>query len=146
MQKRNKFHIWWECVCYIWWKYHTWSSATGRVANWHPQMLHHEPAQNTHKGHTTTILRLPANDRATETLQKVCPTGCGNSQAACFELWAPQEPDIKVALLNKFHSPALEEWIHFLALINTLVSSTMYVMLGGWQYKLVIPLIIKEVN
>lgn len=23
-----------------------------------------------------------------------CPTGYGNSQAACFELWAPQEPDM----------------------------------------------------
>lgn len=76
------------------------------------------------------------------------PPRRGNARAAYSELWAPQEPDIKVALRNKFHSPAPEEWIHSLALVNTLVSSNMYVMLGGrgWQYKLFIPLITKDIN
>ena len=59
------------------------------------------------------------------------PPRRGNAQAAYSELWAPQEPDIKVALWNKFHSPAPEEQMHSLALVNTLVSSNMYVMLGG---------------
>lgn len=74
------------------------SPASGRVTDWHPQLLHSEPARSTHKGHTT-ILRRPASDRVTQ--WEDCPTGYGNSQAACFELWAPQEPDIKVALLNQ---------------------------------------------
>lgn len=137
MQKRNKFHIWWECVCYIWWKYNTWIFCH-RESHWlistaaapwtsmiHTQSSHHHYPQ------------APSQWQS-DTVGEDCPTGYGNSQAACFELWVPQEPDIKVALLNKFHSPAPEEWIHFLALINTLVSSNMYVTLGGWQYKFVI--------
>lgn len=66
MQKRNKFHIWWECVCYIWWKYNTWISCV-KESHWLTSTaLHSEPARSTHKGHTTTILRRPASDRVTQ--------------------------------------------------------------------------------
>lgn len=127
-----------ECVCYIWWKYNTWSPAS--ESHWLTSTAAGtEPARSTHKGHTTTILRRPS-DRVTQWGRNLS-----------YRIWEflrqpalncePQEPDIKVALLNRFHSPAPEEWIHFLALINTLVSSNMYVTLGGWQYKFVIPLI-----
>lgn len=98
------------------------SSATGKVIDWHPQLLPRETALYTYKGRTITIHVLPANDWVAGTLRQAPPTRCGNSPSACFGLKASQEPDIKVALLNQVppYIPELSFWfsgIHWLVRI-----------------------------
>ena len=77
MQKRNKLHFRWECVCYIWGKHNPrifcprgshWLTSTA-AALWTSTMH----AQ----GHTTTTLGLPASDRGAETLRLAYPRDMG---------------------------------------------------------------------
>lgn len=116
MQRETNLHIWWECVCYIWWKYNTWISCV-RESHWltstaaapwtstiHTQRSHHHYPQ------------APVSDRVTQ---------WGGLSYRIWEfsgslLWTVSASRAwhKVALLNRFHSPAPEEWIHFLALIG----------------------------
>lgn len=127
-------------VCYIWWKYNTWISCV-RESHWLTSTA--AARVNQHDPHTRSTPPLSSGAQLVTEWHSEGGLSYRIWEFSGSLLWtvAPQEPDIKVALLNRFHSPAPEEWIHFLALINTLVSSNMYVTLGGWQYKFVIPLI-----
>ena len=146
MQKRNKLHFRWECVCYIWGKHNTDLLPQGKsLTDIHSccAVNQHDARTRSHRHYTWA----PSQWQRGRDPAAGLPPRHGNALAAYSELWAPQEPDIEVTLRNKFHSPAPEEWMHSLALVNTLVSSNMYVMLGGGgKYKLFIPLITKEIN